>query len=103
MGHAEDRLPELSVLRILVFLRLVDRAVFERATAFLHPLNKALAAFFSGRQLLCFFWIRTFRHFSSSINPFESALIRGPYTLIKAPSSSNSVGSPFGQDRKSVV
>src|SRR5688500_414271 len=62
MGHAEDRLPELSVLRILVLLRLVDGAVFERAAAFLHPLNKALTAFFSGCQLLCLFWIRTFRH-----------------------------------------
>ena len=41
MRDAEDRLPELRVLRILVLLRLVDRAVFQRTAGLLDLVEQA--------------------------------------------------------------
>src|SRR5829696_7179992 len=76
--NAENRLPELRVLRILVFFRLFDRALFQGTTGVLDLFDQApIVAFFARRELFCLFWI--------SIHRPQSVA----YTLIKAPSSSN--------------
>ena len=86
MRNAEDRLPKLRLLRILILLRFIDGPVFERTGALFNALEHALAAaLFPGRKLLCLFGI------------FVHLVKFAAHTLIKAPSSSNSLGSPFGQ------
>src|SRR5215213_6314088 len=90
--NAKDRFPQLRVLRILIFLRLLDSAVLERRRAFLDARRQALIAFRSRIrsvcQLLCVFRVRTISHCL-------------PHTLMKAPSfsSSNSFVPPFGHSK----
>src|SRR5215211_7394006 len=71
MRDAEDRLPELRILRVLVLLGLVDRTFFERAAGLLHSFEHAPVIFFAGRQLFCFFWV----FFHPRLYPDESAVV----------------------------
>src|ERR1043166_5349855 len=83
VGDAEDRLPELRILRIFVFLRLVDRALLEGLAALFHALDHAAIIFFARCELFFLvFWI--------------SVHLR--QTRMYAPSSSKWLGSPFGHE-----
>src|ERR1044072_5767138 len=73
MRDAEDRLPKLRLLRVLVFLRFVDRAVFQRAARFLHAIeHAALRLVVAGSYLFRLFRIRSISHGSY---PYKSAIV----------------------------
>src|SRR3954452_11042889 len=76
MRDAEDRLPELRILRILVLLRLFLRALFQRSAGFLNSFDQAtLVAFFAARNLFFLFWIVIHQPFSVALHTDESVFI----------------------------